>query len=332
MRGRRIRVTLIGIGLTGLMAATAGCSSSSGGASGSTTSAAAKGATTTAGGVTPTTVAALTTAGADAAKTLQDTSGFSAEQSACLVSTVVARVGETDGLPLFGNSPAELTTAQQDALVAGFEGCLTPDDLGGLVGVTVQSIASSAGATLSREQVICSGRALIGAYTLRNLLFDQSLLEKVFADEASMTTLLTTCVSATVAAGVAKAASGVAQDRVAQSGARDALVGAKAAASSASTYKDITQDVLAKGAPKLTFVADAGPSTGPTQVSWKLTGTTLTVAVRSVTGACYLLRDDVDDDGTVAKTPYAKVEAPTTGPAAPCTATTVAADVFTDTW
>lgn len=207
MRARRLAATVMAIGLAVTAAA---CSSSDGGASGSTSTSAGATATTGAGATTTfvpvTTVAPLSAAGQQAATNLTDGSGFRADQSACMVSVVVSKVGETDGLPLFGSSTPELTTAQQDALVAAFEGCLSADDVGGLVGVTFQALATQVGGQLSREQIVCVGRAMVTEYTLEGLLFDEQLLPRVFADKPAVTTLLSTCLPAPVAESLAGAA------------------------------------------------------------------------------------------------------------------------------
>lgn len=197
----------------GLLASGVGCSSSGDSAGGGSSTSAAPSSTATTVARTPATTAVpLSPAGAEAATTLTDTSGFEADQSACMVSVVVERVGETVGLPMFGATPGELSSAQQDALVASFEGCLSADDLGGLVGVTFQALATQVGGELDRDQLVCAGRELIGAHSLRALLFDEALLPRVFADNAAVTALLTPCLPAPLVAALATAAVQVATE------------------------------------------------------------------------------------------------------------------------
>lgn len=194
------------------MLAVTACSSSDGGGAATTTSASVAAATTSTTFVPVTTAAPLSAADQEAAKALVDGSGFREDQSACMVSVVVSKVGETDGLKLFGDAPGELSTAQQEALVTAFDSCLSEDDLGGLVGVTFQALATNVGGALSREQITCVGRAMIDAHSLRAILFDEALLPKIFADKVAVTSLLSSCLPAEMAESLASAAVQVAAE------------------------------------------------------------------------------------------------------------------------
>ena len=328
VRGRRWTSAALGAGL----ALAAGCSSSgapAGGAAG-----------TTAGASSPTTAVALSAAATSAADTLTDGGGFDPAQARCVVSVLVARLGEADGLKLVSETTADsLTAAQQEALDAGLTGCLSADDLGGIVGVAVQASAAESGATMSKPQIACAGNALIAKHTLRGLLFEPGLLDRALADVDNVRTILTTCVSGVLADAVAGVAAAAAEDRIAQTAARNAFVVAKGTASDSGSYAGLTQAALAAAAtePGLTFTPDAAPSTGNTVVSWRLAtvdaGTTIYLAVRAATGACWLMRDSLDDDGTVAKRIYGTVAAPAAGAtAAPCTAAVLADTDFTEAW
>lgn len=95
-----------------------------------------------------------------------------------------------------------------------------------------------------------------------------------------------------------------AQNKAAQSSVRNAFTSAKAWASDTGSYKGMVQADLKAGAPELEILAKAAASTGPKEISWNVddaaNGTlTLVVAARSQTGDCFLLRDNLDDNGTI---------------------------------
>lgn len=92
-----------------------------------------------------------------------------------------------------------------------------------------------------------------------------------------------------------------AQNKAAQSSVRNAFTSAKAWASDNGSYKDLAQTDLKQGAPELEFQAAGTASTGPKNISWSVDPTTLTlvIAARSQTGDCFLLRDNLDDNGSI---------------------------------
>lgn len=92
-----------------------------------------------------------------------------------------------------------------------------------------------------------------------------------------------------------------AQNKAAQSSVRNAFTSAKAWASDNGTYKDLAVTDLKAGAPELDFMSMGTASTGPKVISWSVDPATLTlvVAARSQTGDCFLLRDNLDDNGTI---------------------------------
>jgi type IV pilus assembly protein PilA len=119
-----------------------------------------------------------------------------------------------------------------------------------------------------------------------------------------------------------------AQNKSAQSSVRNALVAAKGAASDDGTYDNVVVGTLTGAAPETSFVATG--STGPKVVSFDVNTTThtITFAARSQSGDCYLLRDNLDDTGTVATNQYQKITGSTT---ATCIATTATA-VWVNKW
>jgi type IV pilus assembly protein PilA len=119
-----------------------------------------------------------------------------------------------------------------------------------------------------------------------------------------------------------------AQNKSAQSSVRNALVAAKGSASDDGTYDNVTGATLSSAAPETSFVATG--STGPKVVSYDVNTTThtITFAARSQSGDCYLLRDNLDDTGTVATNQYGKITGSTT---ATCIANSATA-VFINKW
>ena len=91
-------------------------------------------------------------------------------------------------------------------------------------------------------------------------------------------------------------AAAMADDRQAQSAARNALVAAKTAFTDLGSYKDVTPEMLGQIEPDLAYSTE--PSTGTTQVSVAVTEPSVGIAVRSASGTCWLLRDDVASSTT----------------------------------
>lgn len=96
-----------------------------------------------------------------------------------------------------------------------------------------------------------------------------------------------------------------AQNKAAQSSVRNALTAAKSWASDNGSYSGLTATILGGEAPELK-VTDAS-SDGQKSIGFNLSAEfTVTLVAKSQAGNCYYLRDNIDDDGTIAKTQYGK--------------------------
>lgn len=114
-----------------------------------------------------------------------------------------------------------------------------------------------------------------------------------------------------------------AQNKAAQSTVRNAMTAAKSWASDNGSYQGLTSTILGGEAPEVT-VADTS-SANQQQVGFNIDANyTIILVTKSRAGNCYYLRDNIDDDGTTAKTQYAKLTV--TGTTACSTATPVAGD------
>lgn len=123
-----------------------------------------------------------------------------------------------------------------------------------------------------------------------------------------------------------------AQDRAAQSSARNAFTAAKTIFTDTESYTSVTQTKLDESEPSLTFVASGTGSTEPNTVSWNAVDTnTFRVAVYSKSGMCWHLQDITGPlTSTNAGTTYAKDDVGTT--TADCNAAQAGLTFTSDGW
>ena len=110
-----------------------------------------------------------------------------------------------------------------------------------------------------------------------------------------------------------------AQNRAAQSNLRNGFTGAKTILADGGDYTAATPAALAAAEPAMTF--QAAVSTGPKIVSVAVTATTVTMAAKSDSGTCYVLKDSTAAGG-----------GGTTYGTGSCDAASVAAVVFGASW
>ena len=90
----------------------------------------------------------------------------------------------------------------------------------------------------------------------------------------------------------------VAQDRAAQTLAREALASAKTLFQIEEDYTLATEDALRAAEPGLTFLRGDQPSSGPDEASIHVqSATTFVAAVLSQTGTCFYIRDEAASGG-----------------------------------
>jgi len=112
-----------------------------------------------------------------------------------------------------------------------------------------------------------------------------------------------------------------AQDKAAQSGARNALTAAKTIYTDNEDYTDATTTALGGVEPSLTFVGTAVASTGPREVSVHTPDAdNFYAAVMSKSGTCFYLHDTIGSPGTEYST------------GTTCTGTAAAAATYTTSW
>ena len=111
-----------------------------------------------------------------------------------------------------------------------------------------------------------------------------------------------------------------AQDKAAESGIRNALAAAKVIFTDTDDYSGVTATSLAAAEPSLTYVTT--DSTGPTVVSWDISGTAgaeevIGLSAYSDSGKCFLLVDDSTSGTTFSKNTSATAGANCAGADAP---------------
>ena len=97
-----------------------------------------------------------------------------------------------------------------------------------------------------------------------------------------------------------------AQNKAAQSSVRNAFTQAKSWASDLGSYSTLDAAELQKQAPELTIAGATSNGSKSVGVSVDATAGTVVLVVKSQAGNCYYLRDNLDDDGAIAKDQYAK--------------------------